>query len=133
MLRRWIQALILAALVLLGGVIAPPARSEWNPPQHHCIGNEWRTHKNGHCGWRTVHRLIRLVFSTGEAKALCIAKHESGYRITATNGQYRGIYQFGYNWWHDRFNPYDPRASALRALSASHGTDFHWWTTARYC
>lgn len=130
-MRYIARASLLAFLILLGGIIAPPAHAEWTPPPGNtgpCTRAEVITHRYGHCGWIRMSRLIRFVF--GEkymSRARCVAWTESRYHFYATNGQYRGVYQFGYAWYHGKFNPYSPVASTLRAWSATHGWNWQPW------
>lgn len=127
-MRYFVQASLLAFLILLGGIIAPPAHAEWQvppPPKNQpCTRAEVITHRWGHCGWIRMSRLILFVF--GEAhvdRARCVGYRESHYYFYARN-RYTGaagIYQFLPAWWRGRWNPYSPVTNTLHAFAATRG------------
>lgn len=59
----------------------------------------WRARSRVTCrverALRDPRAAIRFVFREYAAQALVVARCESGYRTSATNGQYRGIFQMG--------------------------------------
>lgn len=130
-MRRWVQAGVLAGLVILGGSIAPPAHAEWTPPKHgqvvrwgHCPSGYWLSHKSTPCGWGTVPSLIHRVFrSTHGPRAYCVAKSESGLRPWAKNphSSASGLFQLIGIHWRGKFNPFNPVLNTLKAYSLSHG------------
>ena len=66
------------------------------------------------------------------ARALMVMRRESGGNPWATNGQYRGLYQFGWAWWGGKWNPYNPYQNVRHFVVATRhlGGWSHWAATA---
>ena len=83
----------------------------------------------------------------GASYALCICEHESSFYPHATAGAYKGLFQlsdgeWNYSWqqradlwrrWNLRRSVFNPRTSALVAVSRAHDLGWSGWTTTRFC
>jgi len=85
----------------------------------------------------------------GVSYALCICEHESSFypHAVSPGGTYKGLFQLGagefnYSWqqradlwrrWNLRRDVFNPRTSALVAVSRAHDLGWSGWTTTRFC
>jgi hypothetical protein len=90
-----------------------------------------------HPGGSGVYRWKPLLLYCGLPKAwlgrsLWIMRGESHGNPWATNGQYKGLFQFGRAWYWGRWNPYNPYQSALHFVRAVRAGGWsHWAATDR--